>query len=100
MIYRKYNDDDDDDHELFKAFLALITAGNTVRDSYNRKAPTNREQELKLCWMKLCSSNNHYTVAPFTRYGNHLQMWLIINLISVFIVRSNQHSVTTIHQRE
>ena len=49
MIYRKYNDDDDDDHELFKALLALITAGNTVRDSYHRKAPTNREQELKLC---------------------------------------------------
>ena len=54
MIYRKYNDDDDDDHELFKAFLALITAGNTVRDSHHRKAPTHREQDLNLrrTWVK------------------------------------------------
>ena len=38
--------------------LALFPAGTIVRDPYHRKS------EFRLSWMKLCSSDNHYTTAP------------------------------------
>ena len=54
--------------------LALIPARSIVRDPHHRESPTCRRQglnmrrtwvpEFTLSWMKLCSSNNHYTTAP------------------------------------
>ena len=51
--------------------LALFTAGTIVRDPHYCKSPTHREQiwtcvepECRLCWMKLCSRDNHYITAP------------------------------------
>ena len=51
--------------------LALFPAGTIVRDPHHRESPTRREQglnllrtEFRLSWMKLCSSDNHYTTAP------------------------------------
>ena len=50
--------------------LALFPVGTIVRDPHHRESPTRREQGLNLqrtwiqaCWMKLCSSDNHYTTA-------------------------------------
>ena len=50
---------------------ALFPAGSIVRDPHHRESPTRREQglnllrtEFRLSWMKLCSSDNHYTTAP------------------------------------
>ena len=53
--------------------LALFPAGTIVRDPHHRESPTRREQDLnlrrtlvewmRLSWMKLCSSENHYTTA-------------------------------------
>ena len=72
------DDDDDDNEELFfwydwptKGVYALFQAGTIVRDSYHRKSPTRHKQdltctesELRLCWIKLWSSDNHYTTTP------------------------------------
>ena len=51
--------------------LALFPAGTTVRDPHHHESATRLEQdwtfaepEFKLYWMKLCSSDNHYTTAP------------------------------------
>ena len=61
----------DDDDELFLWRLALFPAGTIVRDPHHRESPTRREQglslrrtEFRFSWMKLCSSDNHYTTAP------------------------------------
>ena len=52
--------------------LALFPARTIVRDPHHRETPTRREQglnctepEFSLSWMKLCSSDNHYTTAPY-----------------------------------
>ena len=74
---------DDADDELFlwygwltKRRLALFLAGTIVRDPHLLESPTRREQdftwtesEFRLCWVKLCSSDNHYTTAPITMNG-------------------------------
>ena len=52
--------------------LALFPAGTTARDPDHRESLTRREQGLRTCaepefrlsWVKLCSSDNHYTTAP------------------------------------
>ena len=47
--------------------LALFPAGPIVRDPHHRGSLTRRGQGLSLCrlsWMRLCSSDNHYTTAP------------------------------------
>ena len=51
--------------------LVLFPAGTIVRDPHHRESltPTSRvwacaEPEFRLSWMKLCSSDNHYTTAP------------------------------------
>ena len=48
--------------------LALFPAGTIVRDPHHLESPsrvwTCAEPEFKLSWMKLCSSDNHYTTAP------------------------------------
>ena len=50
--------------------LALFPAGTTVRDPRHRESPTRAcriwacaEPEFRLRWVKLCSSDNHYTTA-------------------------------------
>ena len=65
----------DDDDELFLWRLALFPAGTIVRDPHHRESPTRREQglnlrrtEFRFSWMKLCSSDNHYTTAPLKRW--------------------------------
>ena len=63
-----FDDDDDDDDELF---FSLISS----RDHCQRSSPsrisdkpsrvwTCAEPEFRLSWMKLCSSDNHYTTTP------------------------------------
>ena len=54
--------------------LALFPAGTTVRDPHHHESPTRRKQglnwaepEFRHCWMKLCSSDNHYTTTPNRR---------------------------------
>ena len=50
--------------------LALFPAGTIVRDPLANlqhvasRIWTSAEPEFKLCWMKLCSSDNHYTTGP------------------------------------
>ena len=60
------------DDELFlrndwptKDAYALFPAGTMVRDSHHLKSLTHRAQGLNLhrIWMKLCSSDKHYTTA-------------------------------------
>ena len=66
------NDVDDDELFLWYGWptkgLALFPAGTIARDLHHRESPTRREQDLnprrtRLWWMKLCSSDNHYTTA-------------------------------------
>ena len=48
--------------------LALFPAGTIVRDPHHRESLTRRKQDLNLrrAWvLKLCSSDNHYTTAPY-----------------------------------
>ena len=54
-----------------KAFSLISSRDHFVRDPHHREPPTRREQGLslrrdwvQLSWMKLCSSDNHYTTAP------------------------------------
>ena len=53
-----------------KRRFALFPPGTIVRDPNNRRYPTCRvqvwepESQFRLCWMKLCSSDNQYTTAP------------------------------------
>ena len=68
------DDDDDDEDELFflngwptKSIYALFPAGTIVRYSHHHKSLTHCKQGLslhriwvRLCWMKFCSSDNHY----------------------------------------
>ena len=51
--------------------FSLYSVGTNVRDSQHRKSLTRQkkiwtcaEPEFRLCWRKLCSSDNHYTTAP------------------------------------
>ena len=51
--------------------ITLFPAGIIVRDPHHRESLTHRKQDwtcaeskFRLCWMKLCSSDNHYTTAP------------------------------------
>ena len=51
--------------------LALFPDGTIVIDPHHRESPTCREQGLnlrrawiRLSWMKVCSSDNHYTTTP------------------------------------
>ena len=55
--------------------LALFPVGTVVRDLHHLESPTCSKQDLNLrrtsvqtCWMKLCSSDNHYTTAPFAPF--------------------------------
>ena len=55
--------------------LALFPARTIVRDPHHRESPTCREQGLnlrriwvRLGWMRLCSSDNHYIAAPPSTY--------------------------------
>ena len=71
------DDDDDDDDELFLWYgwpmhgIALFPAGTTVRDPHHHefwhtasRIWTCTEPEFRLWWMKLYSSDNHYTTVP------------------------------------
>ena len=59
-------DDDDVDDELFLWYgwptkgVALFPAGTIFRDPHEQDS-TCAEPEFRLWWMKLCSSDNHYT---------------------------------------
>ena len=46
--------------------LAIFPAGTIVRDLHHFESPTWTcpEPEFRLCWMKLCSSDKHYTTVP------------------------------------
>ena len=78
---------------LYKKWLKLVTMMNcfcgmvdhqkaftlfsaTVRDSHHQEPPTHHMQDLSLCWtfvvvrfcwMKLCSSDNHYTTTSIAK---------------------------------
>ena len=54
-----------------KRCLALFSAGTIVRNPHNRGSPhatgrfwTWAESDFRLTWMKLCSSDKHYTTQP------------------------------------
>ena len=54
--------------------LAILTARTIVRDPHHRESPKRHEQDLNLrrTWLscrsiKLCSSYNHFTMAPLKR---------------------------------
>ena len=54
--------------------LALFPSVTTVRDPHHRESPTRlvwtcAEPEFSLSWMKLCSSDNHYTTTPHAASG-------------------------------
>ena len=61
--------------------LAWFPAGTIVRDSYHRKSPIRREQDLNLrrnwvrALLKLCSCDNHYTTAPYRVLWGWLKRW-------------------------
>ena len=51
--------------------FSLISNRNHVKDPHHRETLTRlqkiwtcAEPEFRLCWMKLCSSGNHYTTVP------------------------------------
>ena len=52
--------------------FSLVSSWDHVRDPHHLESPTCSEQDLNLrrtsvqtCWIKLCSSDNKYTTAPF-----------------------------------
>ena len=68
--------DDDDDDELF-LWNGWLTKGvkhyfqlTPLSDSHHHKSPTYHriwdcaEPQFRLCWRKLCSSDNHFTRVP------------------------------------
>ena len=74
----KLNEKDDDEWWIafvvwltYEKRLVLFPAGTIARDPHRRESPTRRKQdlscaepELRISWIKLCSSDNHYTKAP------------------------------------
>ena len=72
-----FDDDDDDDDELFlwygwqmKGLYPYFQPGplSEILTISNLQHATSRiwtcaEPEFRLCWMKLCSSDNHYTTS-------------------------------------
>ena len=63
-----------------KAFMTYLKPGpiseiNTIADIWHAatRVWTWAESEFRLCWMKLCSSDNHYTIAP--RQQLFLDFW-------------------------
>ena len=68
--------------------LALFPAGTIVRDPHHRESLSSRyalsrvwtcaEPEFRVSWMKLCSSDNHYTTTPQKFYSVNYR--IIINL--------------------
>ena len=91
LLFREEVEDDDD--EMFccmvdqRKVFSLISS----QDHYQRSSPianlwhatsriwTCTEPEFRLCWMKLCGSDNHYTTAPLC-HGS----WLTIHSSTVF----------------
>ena len=84
VVYRTYVSDDDDDDELFSWYdwlmkgikpcfqpgppSEILTIAN-LQDTASRIWACT-EPEFRLCWMKLYSSDNHYTTTPC------LKIWL------------------------
>ena len=74
----KLNKNDDDEWWIVfvvwltdKRRLVLFPAGTIARDPHRRESPTRRKQdfscaepELRISWIKLCSSDSDYTTAP------------------------------------
>ena len=68
--------------------LALSPAGTIVRDPHHRESLSSRyalsrvwtcaEPEFRVSWIKLCSSDNHYTTTPQKFYSVNYR--IIINL--------------------
>ena len=63
-----------------KVVYALFPAGTIFRDSHHRRLRHSAsrvwicaESELRLCWMKFYSSNDHYTTVPITTV--HMLTW-------------------------
>ena len=55
---------------------ALFPSGTIVRLPRHLESPTLCEQdltepELRLCWMKLCSSDNHYSTTPYLLHNGY-----------------------------
>ena len=53
--------------------LALFPARNIVRNTHHHKSPTHGEQDLSLCWMKLCSIDKIFEVAG--SFLKNVQKW-------------------------
>ena len=103
-IYRNWSiicddDDDDDDDELFLWYgwptkgvypyfqlgpLSEILTISNLRHAVS-SIWTYTEPGFRLCWMKLFSSDNHYTMAPHTSYQpfhwKPIMAWNFGNLI-------------------
>ena len=67
--------------------LALFPAWTVFRDPHHLESLTLREQDLncvepefKLCWMKLCSSDNRYTTSLFYFYSRCFPYVQVITL--------------------
>ena len=73
-----------------KMHSTLLPARTIVRDSHHRESLTRRKQGFNLCrtrvrlsWMKLYSSDNHYTkMKPFASSKRSLNKSLILDLLS------------------
>ena len=87
----------DDDDELFCGMVDQRKAFSLIssRDHCQRSSPSRISQgfEFRLSWMKLCSSDNHYTTAPYFLLIFFLLKWdflsnhfVILNvIISIFL---------------
>ena len=89
---RNYDDDDDDDELLLwyggptkgvypyfqpRPLSEILTIAN-LRHAVSR-IWTCAETEFRLSWMKLCSSDNHYTTAPWMM----IPMFLVLQTINL-----------------
>ena len=67
--------------------VALFPAGTIVRDPHYRESPTRRKQNLnlqrtRLTWMKLCSSDNHYTTLPL---NSKIGLAIVSNIVKYLL---------------
>ena len=88
--------------------LALFTAGAIVRDPHHCESPTCREQDLNLrrtefglSWIKLCSSDNHYTTVitkhtVLLRLNTFFESKLLPNYYQLQIITNYYQVITNI----
>ena len=72
--------------------FSLISSRTIERDPHHRESLTHHKQDLKLAepevrlsWMKWCSSDNYYTTVPKLFWLNH---WLVRIIVAVKIHQS------------